>query len=341
MKRVSKAILMLSCLTITANANSQDLSDKAIAFLNTLPEAQKSAATFTFGEPEQYNWNFVPLVREGPTFHDFNTEQKDAALTLLKSSLSEAGFTKTQEIRELENVLFQIENNSFKMPDGSPARDPLNYHFSVFGKPSPSAIWGWRFEGHHISLNFNSAAGKLHSTTPTFLGANPGIVREGAQKGKEVLKKESELGFALINSMSPDQLKLAKFSENAPREIITGNDRRVGKIDRQGIAYSALNGEQKKNFMQLLNTYIGNYIFEFSEIFRERITNAGLDNLYFAWAGGLVEGIPHYYRIHGPTLLIEFDNIQNNANHVHTVVRDLKNDFAEDLLKAHYQKEHQ
>lgn len=340
MKTIPIAILLLFWLAVPGKASSQDLSDKANNFLNSLPPAQKAKAIFQFGDPERYNWNFVPLVRKGPTFHDFNPEQKEAALALLKGSLSEQGFNKTGEIRELETVLFQIENNSLKMPDGSPTRDPLNYHFSVFGNPSPTSVWGWRFEGHHISLNFTSAAGKIQSGTPAFLGANPGIVKAELQKGKEVLKNESELGFALVNSLSTKQLNAARFSENAPREIITGNDRQVESVDKKGIAYSALSREQKKIFIQLLDTYIGNYIFEFSESFREKITNAGLDNLYFAWAGGLKEGIPHYYRIHGPTLLIEFDNIQNNANHVHTVIRDLTNDFAEDLLQKHYQKEH-
>ncbi len=338
--RCKKAIFPILWMFLIAKLSAQDLSEKATAFINTLSPTLKENALFAFEDSERYNWNFVPVSRKGPTFNDFDEKQRQSALDLLKASLSGEGFKKSREIMELEKVLIIIENNRLRMADGSPMRDPLNYHFCIFGKPSPDGVWGWRFEGHHISWNFTSGQGKLLSATPSFLGSNPGIVKIEQQRGKEVLKQESELGFDLVNSLSKDQLKITKFAENAPREILTGNDREVKKMETTGISYKALTAPQKDLFMRLLNVYIGNYIFDFSETLRAKIADAGLDNLHFAWAGGLREGIAHYYRIQGPTLLIEYDNIQNDANHVHTVVRDLTNDFAEDVLKAHYEQEH-
>ncbi len=319
---------------------AQSLSEKANKFLETLNPDLKSQTQFALADEERFNMNFVPIVRKGPTFHDFNEDQKQAAIDLLKASLSVEGFRKSKGIIELEKVLFIVENNRNKMSDGSPMRDPLNYHFCIFGKPSPTDFWGWRFEGHHISLNFTSSNGVIISSTPSFFGSNPGIVKIEEQRGKEVLKAETDLGFKLVNSLSDDQLTTARFSETAPREIITGNKHKVDPIEPKGISYTALNENQKKTFMELLNVYIDNYELGFSKTLRDKIDKAGIENLYFAWAGGLKRGIGHYYRIQGPMLLIEYDNIQNNANHVHSVVRDLTNDFAEDILRAHYQKEH-
>ncbi len=324
----------------TLQLGAQDLSEKANAFLDLLSDELSSKAQFTLGDEERFNMNYIPIDRKGPTFHDFDEVQKNAALELLRASISQVAYDKVMEIRELEKVLRIIENNDAKMSDGRPRRDPLNYHFCIFGKPSPNEAWGWRFEGHHISLNFTSMDGNLTSATPFFFGTNPGIVKIEEQRGKQVLRAEAELGLELINSMAPDQLKIAKFSESAPEDIITTNQRKVGGIEKKGITYADLKEDQKKLFMRLLDVYIGNYIFEFSETFREKIKNAGLENLNFAWAGGVQEGTGTYYRIHGPMLLIEFDNTQNDANHVHVVIRDLTNDYAEDLLQQHYAEKH-
>lgn len=328
------SILFMSC------SFAQELSIEANNFLEALQEDLKAKTVFAIDADERYNFNFVPIKRMGPSFHDFNPNQRARAIQLLKASLSENGFTKSQEIMGLENILIQIEENKLRMPDGSPMRDPLNYHFSIFGTPSPKDFWGWRFEGHHLSLNFTSANGKIISATPSFWGSNPGVVKQGEFLGKEVLRLETQLGLELINALSQPQQQQAIFSDTAPREIITGNQRKVQSIALKGIGYSQFTEEQKKLFSQLLDVYIGNYVFEFSETFRAKIAAAGYDNLHFAWAGATERGRPHYYRIQGPMLLIEYDNIQNNANHVHTVVRDLNNDFAEDLLRQHYNQKH-
>ena len=328
----TRIALVISTWLLFLPLGAQDLAQKAENFLATLSPELRSKTLFTLDDSERYNMNYVPMVRKGPSFHDFDKKQKQAALELLKASLSEEGYRKTTQIMELEKVLAIMENN--------PSRDHLDYHFCIFGKPSSGQFWGWRFEGHHVSLNFTSTKHEIVSSTPSFLGSNPAKVRSGEQKGREVLKLETQLGFTLVNSLTEDQLRVAKFSDRAPREIITGTKRNVGAIEPKGIQYTSLNEKQKETFIKLLNVYIDNYQFGFSQALRAKIIEAGTKNLYFAWAGGLKPGIGHYYRIQGPMLLIEYDNIQNNANHVHTVVRDLTNDFAEDILRAHYQKDH-
>lgn len=314
-------------------ASAQDLSNLANEFLNSLTPQLESRTLFELDNEERYNMNFVPTRRKGPNFHDLNGAQKKAALALLKASLSQEGYRKSREIMELETVLFQIENNN-------PGRDALDYHFCIFGEPAGDSFWGWRFEGHHLSLNFTSDNNKIVSSTPSFMGTNPAIVNVQGFDRKQVLQQETELGFALVNSLDKTQLAIARFSENAPREIITGTQRKVKNIEPRGIYYSALTADQQKAFMKLLNVYIDNYELGYAEDLRAKIIAQGIDNLSFAWAGSLKPGKGHYYRIQGPTLLIEYDNIQNNANHVHSVVRDLTNDYAEDLLRKHYQKDH-
>jgi len=337
-----KKVLLFFVMCSTATSiSAQQLSEKATNFLDLLSDELRAQALFDLEDEERYNMNYVPIPRKGPTFHDFNEKQKDAALDLLQSSLGKEGFRKSQEIIALEKVLRIIENNDDdKMPSGRPRRDPLNYHFCIFGNPASKAPWGWRFEGHHISLNFMSTDGKISASTPSFFGTNPGIVRSTDQKGKEVLKEEARLGFKLINSMNEMQLNETRFTEVAPYDISSLTKRKVATVSPLGIAYTALSEDQKEILLQLLNVYFSTFESEFESKFWDKIRAAGIENLSFAWAGSLQPGTGHYYRIQGPSLLIEYDNTQNDANHAHAVVRDLTNDYGEDVLKEHYKKHH-
>ncbi|HYC87467.1 MAG TPA: DUF3500 domain-containing protein, partial [Chryseosolibacter sp.] len=273
---------------------------------------------------------------KGVSLHDLTERQKELAFLMLRASLSEQGYDKATGIVALEAILRRVEGRS----DGDEYRDPKKYYFSIFGKPSKENLWGWRFEGHHISMNFSSADGKITASTPTFMGANPATVPDGIEKGKQTLQMETQLAFELINSLDPAQLKQARFSEMALPEIVSGNSRSAEHLEPNGIAYSALTTAQQQLFDKLLEVYVRNYQLGFSHTLMEKIRKAGVENLSFAWAGSLEAGAGHYYRIQGPMLLIEYDNTQTNANHVHTTVRDLTNDFAEDILKEHYEKEH-
>ncbi len=335
-----RLISFLVIIFIASPAVGQSLSELTNTFLSNLSPELNQRTQYAWEDSERESFNYVPVSRSGPALYDFSETEREQIFAILKLSLSEAGFRKTKGIIGLEQILYDMQETKKLLPNGKPYRDPLRYHFYVFGEPSENSIWGWKFEGHHISLNFTSENNMIVSSTPSFFGTNPGVVDMEGYDRIEVLEKEAELGFALVNALSKKQLTVALFSDIPPPEIVTRMERTVHELTPKGISYDALNENQKELFMQLLNTYVDNYELGFSERLRSKIEAAGIENLFFAWAGSLEPGAGHYYRIQGPTLIIEYDNTQGNANHVHSVVRDLTNDFADDILKRHYEAQH-
>ena len=308
-----------------------------MCFCKVFLKNKKTKIQFGFNEEERYNWNYVPRKRKGLSLNEMTDEQIKDAFALLRTALSDTGFSKTNSIIQLENVLREVENR----PANDTYRDPGNYSFSIFGNPGTDAIWGWRLEGHHVAFNFSSENNRLVSGTPGFLGSNPAIVLSGSEKGKYILKDEAELAFALLHALNKEQTDKAIISNEAPGEILTAASRYAMINDPKGILYNELNGSQQKIFMELLSIYIHRYTRLFAEGMMKEIEEADLNKLRFAWAGDQETGVghPHYYRIQGPTIIIEYDNTQNNANHIHTVIRDLKNDFGGDELLKHYKKD--
>ncbi|TMI69155.1 MAG: DUF3500 domain-containing protein [Bacteroidetes bacterium] len=308
--------------------------EAAVNFLGSLSANQKKQAQFLFSDDERYNWHFIPKSRKGIPLKDLNAAQRNTAFSLLRMTMSDTGYRKATAIIELEDILRESENR----PVGDEYRDKGKYYFSIFGDPAVDSIWGWRLEGHHVSLNFSSENNRLISGTPGFLGTNPAIVLSGPEKGRQILQDETVLGLSLIQSLDEQQKKKAIISSEAPGDIITSNSRKAMINDPKGILYGELNSTQQRLFMQLLSIYIHRYTNLLAKIMMNEIETAGLNNLRFAWAGDQQTGVghPNYYRIQGPTLIIEYDNTQNNANHVHTVLRDLKNDFGGDELLEHY-----
>ena len=331
----------LACIwiTVASRSGAQDLVGAANKFINLLDSSQKALALYPFNIDERYNFHFFPKNdRKGVPLNALNAEQQQAAFNLLNSSLSVEAVQKVKGITELDAVLKVLEQR--KAEDHY--RDPGKYYVTLFGIPGNNTIWGWRFEGHHISFTFSSQANKLVSGTPGFLGANPAVVQEGPKKGTQVLREETEMGFALLHSFSGEQLKKTIINDVAPGEIITFVSRKAMIEQPAGIRYAEMTDQQKQQFLQLIRLYVYRYTKLFADEMLNEIKQAGLNELRFAWAGQGEPGIghPHYYRIQGPTIIIEYDNTQNNANHIHTVVRDLKNDFGGDLLLQHYQASH-
>jgi hypothetical protein len=331
-----KIALILIVLLNTPLMAQNALVEKANKFLSSLPDPLKQKAQYKFDDEERFNWHFVPKSRNGVSFRDFNPTQRDAALDLLRTSLSAQGYQKATAIMELENVLREVEGRG----SNDKYRDPFNYYLTIFGSPADNKPWGWRFEGHHIALNFSSISNRIESSTPSFFGSNPGVVKSGPEKGKQILKDETELAFSLVNSFDAEKLKIALISETALPEIVSFNSRKAILLTPAGLSYSSMNDQQKTLLTKLLDTYVRNYELGFSNKLMEKIKKAGIEKLTFSWAGSLKPGTGYYYRIQGPMLLIELDNTQNDANHVHSVVRDLTNDFGEDILREHYEKEH-
>jgi hypothetical protein len=252
---------------------------------------------------------------------------------LLKATLSEKGQLKVTQIMGLEAILAEIE----KRPE---VRDPLRYFVAIFGTPGDPKGWGWRFEGHHVSLNFTYVEGKKVSLTPSFFGTNPGEVRQGPLTGLRILAAEEDLARTLVSSLVASGKNEVIFSPQAPAEILSGELRQVTVLDPVGIASTALTEAQRIALLQLISEYTGRYRKDLADADMAKIEAAGIDKIRFGWAGGLKLGEPYYYRIQGPTFLMEACNIQNNANHVHAVWRDFEGDFGRDLLGEHIKQEH-
>ncbi|MGI9240042.1 MAG: DUF3500 domain-containing protein [Verrucomicrobiales bacterium] len=308
------------------------MSEAANAFLVTLTDEQAAEAKFELKDEERLNWHFIPREREGLTMKKMRDDQRQMGLLLVKSALSHRGFKKTLTIMSLERVLHELENNS-------PRRDAGNYFISIFGEPG-SAAWGWRFEGHHLSMNYTIVDGVV-SGTPTFFGSNPGEIRKGPRKGLRILGAEEDLGRALAKSLTDEQKKVAIVMDNkAPKDILTSAEKKIDPLKPAGLLHSAMAGEQKVMLMALISEYVTTHRPPLAEADMKKISGAGIDQIGFAWAGGMEPGQPHYYRVQGPTFLLEYDNVQNGANHPHAVWRDFDGDFGRDLLREHHAADH-
>jgi len=300
-----------------------------------LNEAQRSKIMFEVNDTSREIWHYLPVAsfgRFGQPLSELNEEQDQLVYNLLESSLGDEGFFKAQQIMSLESVLRSLENNA-------PNRDPEQYHISIYGKPAKKGIWSWGFSGHHISLHFTMVDGAIAST-PTFLGSNPADVPSGPKKGLRVLKDEEELGISLVSSLSKEQQDKAIILDEAPYEIFTKADVRVNPLSNEGIRYAELNDQQKVSLRAIVSEYLAVMPASIAQGRKKKIDQGGWDQIYFAWAGVTDRSAGHYYRIQGPSFLIEFDNTQNNANHVHTVWRDFKGDFGRDLIADHYKTAH-
>lgn len=340
MKSLVYILAFLALTACTAGLSTPPTEEKLMTaaqhFLALLDDTQQSAATYSLGDEERYNWHFTPRERQGVPLKNMSEAQQTAALQLMKLCLSEAGYETAQNIRELENVLRYVENR----PPNDTRRDPMNYSFTIFGELRDGQAWGWRVEGHHLSLNYTAIDNRIVSATPTFLGANPGNVPSGPKKGWRVLQPEEDLGRELMHLLNEGQRAKAMIAQEAYPEIVT-DTKRYAKIGApEGLPYADMTSAQQDKLVQLLDLYYNVHRAEVAEAALAPIKE-DLDNIYFAWAGGLQVGDPHYYRLHGPTFVIEYDNTQNNANHIHTIVRDLQNDWGEDVLKEHYEAAHQ
>ncbi|HEY7252675.1 MAG TPA: DUF3500 domain-containing protein [Methylomirabilota bacterium] len=301
----------------------------ALAFLGALPADARKRAVFAVSDKERLNWHYVPRRREGVAFKDMPAPARTAAHELMKVSLSAAGYGKAVTIIRLEEVLRRLETIGL-------LRDQENYAFTVFGNPGPSTPWGWRVEGHHLSLNFLLAPGKPVAMTPAFLGANPAQVPSGPQKGARALGAEEDLGRALMRSLSEAQRSRTIIAAQSLGDIVSGPGRAQSLTRPAGLALTDMSADQRAQALRLVEEYARNMRAELAEQELSRMRQADPTQIHFAWAGAMEPGKAHYYRLHGPTLLIELDNTQNDANHIHSVWHDPQGDFGLDALRAHY-----
>ena len=304
----------------------------ALIVINSLDSLQKAKSVFPFDEMSRYDWNYLPpslIPRRGACLKDLDSTQKNNVYALLKSFLSEKGFTRTLDIMDNEFYLKELEPNMIH-------RIPENQFIAFYGNPGTDSIWGWKFSGHHIALNFTIVNDKL-AFTPVFFGVYPAEIKEGQNKGRRIIKDEEDIGFELINMLSSEQKLKAIFQSKAFNDIVSTNSFQVGPLDPVGILAKGLTPQQKIILNKLIVCHLSSMPTEIAEMRMKRIASEDFNQIRFGWAGGLVEGVPHYYRIQGKTFLIEFDNTTHNANHIHIVWRDFNGDFGVDLLKEHYE----
>lgn len=334
MKHALFAIFALPAIAFAHDA-TEEMGRAAKALLDSLSPEQKAQVSFPFAtddKSERVNWHYIPRERKGLSIKAMSEPQRALARALLKTGLSDDGYQKAETIQNLEAVMREMEK------DTTGKRDPEKYFVSIFGTPGGKDPWGWRWEGHHQSFNYTCAGDAAPSMTPSFFGANPGIVREGSQKGTEALAKEEELGRALMKSLNAEQQKTALILAKAPGDILNipgRNDTRA-----EGIAYADLNADQQKQLVSLVKLYLFRCRPDVAAEDWGHVEKAGLQNLHFAWAGEIEPGQPHYYRVQSGEFVLEYDNVQNGANHPHSVWRDFNHDFGRDILAEHYKDAH-
>jgi hypothetical protein len=337
---LSSALLMLPAgprlSAQSMDESIEEVAGRAAAFLESLTPSQREAVGLAFEDRRRTDWHYIPRSRPGLPLKDMSKSQRRLAWHMVRDVLSETGFDKVQDVLLLEAILGEMTGRRSY-------RDPENYAVVFFGDPAGKRPWAWRFEGHHLSLNFTLSpdAGGRVAFTPAFYGTNPAVVPEGHEHaGLRALELEHDIAFELIGMFDDVQLETVLIGTRSPGDIVTGPGREHRLRKREGLPLNDMSRAQRDRALKLIEVYVNNVGEEFARDQLERIRSAGLENLNFAWAGSRTPGAPHYYRLHGPTLIVEYDNTQGGANHVHSVLHDPTNSFGEDLLQEHYAAHH-
>jgi hypothetical protein len=354
MKRLlsPRLVLLAGCLAagltagvMAADRSASAMADAATKFLASLTAEQRQKAVFAFDSSERLHWNFIPteaFPRNGLTVKEMSDAQRTLAHGLLKAGLSQRGYMTASAIMDLEAILNDLERRETARGGRGEGmqRDPVRYFFSVFGTPSTTGTWGWRVEGHHVSLHLDVVNGTLVSSTPTFFGSNPAEVPDGPKKGMRILADEEDSARALLMALDAKQRGKAVINTVALNEIVTTNKLEITPLSPVGIPAAEMTSSQRDMLMKLIDVYSGFMASDIAEERMAKLRKAGVEKIAFAWAGEGERGKKHYYRVQGPTFLIEFDNSQNNGNHIHSVWRDFNGDFGRDLLREHVKSAH-
>ncbi len=330
--------VLITTVTVSALTEQETaatgLTAAAERLLDALSPKEQQQVQMDYAIPERSGWHFIPKAeRKGLSLRDMNAHQQKLALELLQTALSQVGYSKARAIMQLESILAALEGKS----GGRHMRDPLRYYITLFGNPHTNDRWGLSFEGHHLSLNFVVEGDRFVASTPQFLGANPAIVQGNyipeVKKGTRVLRREETLAFDLLHTLSEDQKKSAIIATKAPADIRHPGHPQPPQSDSEGLAALDMTEKQQALLRQLLEEYLSTMPYGVAQARRQQLNEAGFKNIYFAWAGATKPHVGHYYRIQGPTLIVEFVNTQpdaagNPANHIHCVWRDPAGDFA-------------
>jgi len=287
----------------------------ATHYFESLDADQQQKTAYAFDDNERFHWHWTTpsgFPRNGLPLREMNEEQQKAALALLQASISHAGLEKSLDIMSLQRDL---------------GNDPELYFVTLFGTPGTSEPWGWRWEGHHLSRHF-TVVGDQVAMTPFFHGSWPTT----SESGLRAMAREEDAALELVNSLPEDARAVAIFQAETLTNHVTQNDAKVTPLDPVGIAYGELNGDQKARIVEIMHAYLSSLPEKIATPSFQRINDAGLDEIRFGWAGSLEHQRPQYYRLQGPTFLLEFDNSRNRGTHIHSVWRDFERDFGYNLL---------
>jgi hypothetical protein len=322
-------------------STGERLSDAVSAWLDGLDGDQRAAAMFAFDDPDRFVWAFTPGDRRGLALRDMGPPQREAAIATLRAAMSGRGAAEATAIIALEAVLGEIERAGGR--SNGPRRDPVLYWFAVFGDPAARGgePWMWRVGGHHVAIHMTVAEGQIIGSSPSFLGANPAVIPNGPRRGERTLTGEETLARELLAILPETARRVAVVDPVAPPEILTSNaaSADANRLPR-GLSWTDMPPAAQNSLEGLIRLYLGRAADDTAAEDWRRAVAAGLAETTFAWAGPTEPGRGHYYAVLGPRLLIEYDNTQNGANHIHAVWRDLANDWGEDLLGAHYRSAH-
>ncbi|GAB4146602.1 MAG: DUF3500 domain-containing protein [Planctomycetaceae bacterium] len=332
----AKKIGLASCVVVVIGAllwgnapketpSGLKITEAAQAFLKTLNEDQRKQASFDYHSKERLNWHYIPRERKGLPLKDLEGDALKAAHKLISSSLSEAGYSQALNVMSLEELLYLLEKGDREYRRSR--RDPAKYYISIFGTPKVKGTWGWRIEGHHLSLNYTITDGQVVASTPEFFGANPALVDAGPKRKIRVLGPEEDIARQILLLCNKQQEKLAYRSPKAPNDIRSRGTLQPETTPAVGLPASKMSTAQKKLLAQLLNEYLQNMPADVERERRAKIEEAGIDKIHFAWWGSKEVNQRHAYRLQGPTFLVEYNNTQNDANHLHTVWRNMAGDF--------------
>jgi hypothetical protein len=314
------------------------MGEAATDFLASLASDQRAKATYAFDDhAERTRWYYTPVERGGLPLSEMDRRQQQLAHRLVATGLSRAGYVAASTIIGLETTLDALEGWRFR----GHGRDPTLYYVSIFGEPQAVGAWGWRFEGHHISLNYTIVDGQIVAPTPTFFGANPA---EAPLSGVGVLRPlagAEDLARELVQALDERQRAQAVLASTAPADILTTNQPHIdGELRPKGLSAEMMAVTQREVLAALIGEYIHRMPDEIAEVEAARLQRDGLNGVHFAWMGGLERRQGHYYCLQGQRFLVEYDNTQNGANHIHSVWRDPANDFGAHLLAQHYAHAH-
>jgi hypothetical protein len=320
-------------------AAAREIAAAVRTWLDSLDDAQRARATFDVDAAERFVWAYTPGPREGLAIRDMRPDQRVAASGIVASAMSSRSAGEIAAVIALETVLGELERSAGGW--GAERRDPDLYWFAVFGQPGSPGPWSWRIGGHHVAIHVSVAGDRVVGVTPSFLGANPAVIPSGPRADERTLPGEEALARAVLAELTPRERGAAVVSASAPADILTGTGRVADlRSVPVGVRHANLHTSAKAALERLIRHYVDRVRPDVADDAWSRIAAAGIGDVTFAWAGAEAPGRGHYYAVRGPGFVIEYDNTQNGANHIHAVWRDLENDWGGDLLAAHLAAAH-